>query len=326
MQNLQDIKLAVLIDGDNASASKVKELFEEIAKFGIANVKRIYGDWSSQNLQSWKDKLYDFAIIPVQQFNYTPGKNATDMQLIIDAMDLLNEAPLDGFCIVSSDSDFTPLVSRLRQSGKTVYGFGKKQTPNALIKACNKFIYIENLGLSDTNSNLENKTSAQTQTSTSTQPATQHPKLPQNTWQELDDKTKTLLYTAIKATSDEDTGWAYVSDIRNYISAIKSDFDPRDYGYAKISNMLKTLNNLQFKTDNLNRMYCKKIPLGKLYSILRALPDSYKDENGWIKIDDRLDQLINASWNYKQYDLSFYEALQKLYNVEMKDNKIKLTV
>lgn len=132
MEIIENRKIAVLIDGDNASADKVEELFEEIAKFGTANIKRIYGDWTSDGLKSWKEKLLDFAIVPIQQFAYTKGKNATDMQLIIDAMDLLYENSVDGFCIVSSDSDFTPLVSRLRQNGKIVYGFGKKTNSKRL--------------------------------------------------------------------------------------------------------------------------------------------------------------------------------------------------
>ena len=142
MTTLANKKLAVLIDADNAPADIIDRLLEEVAKYGIASVKRIYGDWS-HGLSKWKAALLPHAIIPVQQFAYTKGKNATDMALVIDAMDLLYSGNFDGFCIVSSDSDFTRLASRLRESGLTVYGFGEKKTPEAFRKACDKFIYTE---------------------------------------------------------------------------------------------------------------------------------------------------------------------------------------
>ena len=142
---IQTKKFAVLIDADNSSISAIPSVLEEVAKYGIASVKRVYGDWSSETLKNWREVLLPHAITPVQQFAYTKGKDATDMILIIDAMDLLYAGALDGFCIVSSDSDFTPLASRIRENGLSVYGFGKKKTPEAFKKACDKFIYIENL-------------------------------------------------------------------------------------------------------------------------------------------------------------------------------------
>ena len=142
---IQTKKFAVLIDADNSSISAIPSVLEEVAKYGIASVKRVYGDWSSDTLKNWREVLLPHAITPVQQFAYTKGKDATDMILIIDAMDLLYAGALDGFCIVSSDSDFTPLASRIRENGLSVYGFGKKKTPEAFKKACDKFIYIENL-------------------------------------------------------------------------------------------------------------------------------------------------------------------------------------
>lgn len=138
-------KLAVLIDADNSSLNSIQFVLEEVAKYGIASVKRVYGDWSTDTLKNWRDILLAHAITPVQQFAYTKGKDATDMILIIDAMDLLYSNALDGFCIVSSDSDFTPLASRIRESGLTVFGFGRNKTPEAFVKACDKFIYVENL-------------------------------------------------------------------------------------------------------------------------------------------------------------------------------------
>ena len=142
---LKPKKLAVLIDADNSSVNSVESILEEIAKYGIASVKRVYGDWSSDTLKKWRDVLLPHAITPVQQFAYTKGKDATDMILIIDAIDLLYSGALDGFCIVSSDSDFTPLASRIRENGLSVYGFGKKSTPEDFKKACDKFISVENL-------------------------------------------------------------------------------------------------------------------------------------------------------------------------------------
>ena len=139
-----DKKIAVLIDADNTSSNFAEALFQEIAQYGVASVRRIYGDWT-RNPQGWQDKLLDFALTPIQQFSYTKNKDATDMQLIIDAMDLLYSGTFDAFCLVSSDSDFTPLAARLRQSGMTVYGFGKQTTPKSLTKSCDKFVYFENI-------------------------------------------------------------------------------------------------------------------------------------------------------------------------------------
>ena len=142
-ENLKQEKLAVLIDADNTSSAVAQGLFEEIAKYGVASVKRIYGDWSNNTLIGWRSILLKHAITPVQQFAYTKGKDATDMGLIIDAMDLLYSGNFSGFCLVSSDSDFTRLASRLRENGRTVYGFGEKKTPEAFRKACDKFVYTE---------------------------------------------------------------------------------------------------------------------------------------------------------------------------------------
>ena len=143
MSTTESDKLAVLIDADNAQASVVSELLEEIARYGTASVKRAYGDWTTGHLKSWKNVLHKAAIQPVQQFAYTQGKNATDSALIIEAMDLLHAGNLDGFCIVSSDSDFTRLATRLREAGLRVYGFGEQKTPDPFVKACDKFVYLE---------------------------------------------------------------------------------------------------------------------------------------------------------------------------------------
>ena len=231
---IQTKKFAVLIDADNSSISAIPSVLEEVAKYGIASVKRVYGDWSSDTLKNWREVLLPHAITPVQQFAYTKGKDATDMILIIDAMDLLYAGALDGFCIVSSDSDFTPLASRIRENGLSVYGFGKKKTPEAFKKACDKFIYIENL-ISDSDlKNIEDeflsestaKKIVETLKATDRKEAIQ-PKeriIPES----VDRATLNLIYKAVKDNSD-DSGWAYLGLVGGYINAVKPDFDTRNY-------------------------------------------------------------------------------------------------
>jgi uncharacterized LabA/DUF88 family protein len=217
----QSTKLAVLIDADNAQPAVVEGLLAEIAKYGTATVKRIYGDWTGPQLKGWKEVLLTHAIQPIQQFRYTTGKNATDSALIIDAMDLLYGAKLGGFCIVSSDSDFTRLASRIRESGLTVYGFGERKTPEPFRTACDKFIYTEVLA-----------------GTTATAEAEAAPK--QRTAKELrgDTHLMNLLRGAIEAASD-DTGWAGLGPIGSIINKQSPDFDSRNYGYAKLSGLIK---------------------------------------------------------------------------------------
>jgi uncharacterized LabA/DUF88 family protein len=216
-------KLAVLIDADNARPAIVEGLLAEIAKYGTAHVKRIYGDWTKPDLNGWKEVLLRHSIQPIQQFRYTVGKNATDSAMIIDAMDLLYAERFDGFCIVSSDSDFTRLASRIRESGLTVYGFGERKTPEPFRTACDKFIYTEVLA----------------GTSTSATETGAAPK--QRTAKELrgDTRLVNLLRNAIEATSDDDTGWAQLSRIGQNINKQSPDFDSRNYGYAKLSGLIK---------------------------------------------------------------------------------------
>ena len=216
-------KLAVLIDADNAQPSLIEALLAEIAKYGTAHVKRAYGDWTDNHLKSWKDELLKQSVQPMQQFGYTRGKNSTDSALIIDAMDLLYSGRFDGFCIVSSDSDFTRLASRIRESGLTVYGFGERKTPEPFRTACDKFIYTEVLA----------GTSAGA-TEVEAAPKQRSPK-------ELrgDTRLVNLLRNAIEATSDDDTGWAQLSRIGQNINKQSPDFDSRNYGYAKLSGLIK---------------------------------------------------------------------------------------
>lgn len=214
-------RLAVLIDADNASSGIVEGLLAEIATYGTAHVKRIYGDWTRPNLGGWKDTLLRYSIQPIQQFGYTVGKNATDSAMIIDAMDLLYSGRFDGFCIVSSDSDFTRLASRIRESGLIVYGFGERKTPEPFRTACDKFIYVEVL-----TSGADEGTPQQTNKPS---PA-----------KELrgDARLMNLLRGAIDASSDEG-GWAGLGAVGSIINKQSPEFDARNYGYAKLSGLLK---------------------------------------------------------------------------------------
>ena len=209
-------KLAVLIDADNAQPSIVDGLLSEIAKYGTANVKRIYGDWTLSGLKGWKEVLLQYSIQPIQQFGYTSGKNATDSALIIDAMDLLYTGKFDGFCIVSSDSDFTKLASRIREAGLFVYGFGEKKTPKAFVSACDKFIFTEVLRSKDDYSEeIKRKTTSELK---------------------KDTKLVNLIRNAVEASSD-DSGWAHLASVGSNIAKQAPEFDPRNYGYKKLGEL-----------------------------------------------------------------------------------------
>jgi uncharacterized LabA/DUF88 family protein len=219
-------KLAVLIDADNAQPSIVDGLLSEIAKYGTANVKRIYGDWTMPILKGWKDVLLQYSIQPIQQFGYTSGKNATDSALIIDAMDLLYSGKFDGFCIVSSDSDFTKLAARIREAGLFVYGFGEKKTPKAFVSACDKFIFTEVLRSKDDYSEkIKRKTANELKT---------------------DAKLVNLLRNAVEASSD-DSGWAHLAVVGSNIAKQTPEFDPRNYGYKKLRELVSATNLFQIQ-------------------------------------------------------------------------------
>ncbi|GKZ37751.1 hypothetical protein AbraIFM66950_009434 [Aspergillus brasiliensis] len=217
-------KFAVLIDADNACYSTVHRLLAEIAKYGTAHAKRAYGDWSSHNLIGWKNELLQQSILPIQQFAYTQGKNATDSAMIIDAMDLLYTRRYDGFCLVSSDSDFTKLAARIRESGLLVYGFGEKKTPQPFVAACDKFVYTENLVHVD---ELEPHATRIR--------APEHP-LPAKKVH-FKEPLASQLRTSVEATSD-DEGWARLCDVGSLLTKKHPDFDPRTYGYLKLSDLI----------------------------------------------------------------------------------------
>jgi uncharacterized LabA/DUF88 family protein len=217
-------RLAVLIDADNARPATTDGLLAEVAKYGTAHVKRAYGDWTGTNLKGWKDQLLAQSIQPIQQFAYTSGKNATDAAMVIDAMDLLYSERFDGFCIVSSDSDFTRLAARIRESGLTVYGFGERKTPKPFVAACDKFIYIENLTYAQS-------AAAPTDAVPKPTPRTSAAKLKGDT------ALVNQLRNAVEAASDDD-GWAALAGVGHIITKQQPDFDSRNYGYAKLSDLL----------------------------------------------------------------------------------------
>lgn len=219
-------KLAILIDADNAQPAIAENLLAEIAKYGTANVKRIYGDWTQPQLRGWKEILLEYSIQPIQQFGYTKGKNSTDSALIIDAMDLLYTGRFDGFCLVSSDSDFTKLAARIRESGLVVYGFGEKKTPDPFVAACDKFIYTEVLAKEDEDKEQREKKSANA--------------LKQDT------KLVNLVRNAIDASSDE-SGWAHLAPVGSYIAKQSPGFDPRNYGYRKLGELLNAMKLFEFE-------------------------------------------------------------------------------
>jgi uncharacterized LabA/DUF88 family protein len=210
-------RLAVLIDADNAQPSIIEGLLAEIAKYGTASVKRVYGDWTTPYLRSWKEVLLLYSIQPIQQFRYTVGKNSTDAAMIIDAMDLLYTNKFDGFCIVSSDSDYTKLASRIREAGLVVYGFGEKKTPEPFVSACDKFIYTEVLASKEDDSLPIKRKSTN--------------ELKQDT------KLVNLLRNAVEASSDE-SGWSHLAPVGSNIAKQAPDFDPRNYGYSKLGELV----------------------------------------------------------------------------------------
>jgi uncharacterized LabA/DUF88 family protein len=221
MANINSDRLAVLIDADNAQPAIAPELMTEIGRYGTATIRRAYGDWTTPNLNGWKEHLHTLAIQPMQQFRLTVGKNSTDSALIIDAMDLLHDGRIDGFCLVSSDSDFTRLATRIREAGLTVYGFGEKKTPHPFVAACNKFVFVEIL-----------KGSADAQLSSSTG------QIP----------LKPILTRAVSAAAGED-GWALLGAVGNLVSKANPEFDPRNYGKKKLGELVRTQDYLEVRVQ-----------------------------------------------------------------------------
>jgi uncharacterized LabA/DUF88 family protein len=235
MQTLNDLRLAVLIDADNVPYSNVRGMLEEIAKYGTPTFKRIYGDWTMPTISGWKSVLLENAITPIQQYSYTKGKNSTDSALIIDAMDILYSGKIDGFCIVSSDSDFTRLAIRLREAGMKVIGIGEKKTPSPFIIACDKFIYLEILSASD-RSDEQTKPDSGKKEKRTVRKKKNEASDNQSTMRSV----KRLIASSISDLADEN-GWAYLGDVGNLILKKQPDFDPRNFGFTKLTPLIRSL-------------------------------------------------------------------------------------
>jgi len=226
---MMDLKIAVLIDGDNIPSAYVKEMMEEIAKYGNPTIKRIYGDWTNPRLGKWKNVLLENAITPIQQYGYTAGKNATDSAMIIDAMDVLYSGKVNGFCLVSSDSDFTRLATRLREAGMQVFGIGEKKTPNPFIVACDKFIYIEILkkqSEEDGSGTQEDKVAKKSGIDT------------------VAKKDIQLLTSTINDVADDD-GWAFLGDVGSLLQKKQPNFDSRNYGFQKLTPLISSIGKFE---------------------------------------------------------------------------------
>jgi len=234
MQTLNDLRLAVLIDADNIPYSNVKGMLEEIAKYGTPTFKRIYGDWTRPTISGWKSVLLENAITPIQQYSYTRGKNSTDSALIIDGMDILYSGKVDGFCIVSSDSDFTRLATRLREAGMKVIGIGERKTPYPFIVSCDKFIYLDIIASSivvpDAAPEIKKRGKPLVKKKKAEEPD------PQSSTRTV----KRLIAASITDLAD-DNGWAYLGDVGNLILKKQPDFDPRNFGFPKLTPLIRSL-------------------------------------------------------------------------------------
>jgi uncharacterized LabA/DUF88 family protein/Fe-S-cluster formation regulator IscX/YfhJ len=248
METRKDLKLAVLIDADNVPYANVKEMFEEIAKYGTPTFKRIYADWTKPMVSGWKNVLLENAITPIQQYSYSTGKNASDSALIIDAMDILYTGKVDGFCIVSSDSDFTRLATRLREAGMKVIGIGEKKTLNPFITACDKFIYIEILKPQVTTpAEKNNKKESKATTASANKPLNK-----------IDPEIIKLFADSITDLEDEN-GWAFLGELGTLMLKKKPDFDPRNYGFAKMLPLIKSMNRFEIDERDSGKNHIKHI-------------------------------------------------------------------
>lgn len=246
MQKSKDLRLAVLIDADNVPYANIKGIMEEIAKYGNPTTKRIYADWTKPTVSGWKKVLLETAITPIQQYSYSSGKNATDSAMIIDAMDILYSGKVDGFCIVSSDSDFTRLATRLREAGMTVIGIGEKKTLNPFIVACDRFIYIEILG----SQKVKEPEDVTTDERVNKKPAR---KIEKNREPKLDHHIIKLISSSINDLADE-SGWAYLADVGSLIMKKQPDFDPRNFGFLKLTPLIRSISSIEIdERDTANK-------------------------------------------------------------------------
>ena len=246
---MKEKKLAVLIDADNVPYAQVKEMLNEIAKYGNPTIKRIYADWTKPTVSGWKSILLENAITPIQQYSYTTGKNSSDSALIIDAMDLLYSKKVDGFCIVSSDSDFTRLATRLREAAMLVIGIGEKKTPLPFITACDKFIYIEI---------LKKEQESESPEKPKKQP---NSKIAVSSISKIDKSLIKFIKESIDEISD-DNGWVFLGTLGSYIIKKKTDFDPRNYGFLKLYPLIKKIGKFEIEEketgkNNIRHIYIK---------------------------------------------------------------------
>ena len=248
-----DSRFAVLIDADNVSVRYIKLIMDEVSKEGVATYKRIYGDWTNPALISWKSTLVDNSILPIQQYSYTTGKNSTDSAMIIDAMDILYSGSVDGFCIVSSDSDFTRLAARLRESGMTVVGMGESKTPNSFIAACNSFKYLDLLRSAEEEEPEEQQRPAVKKKPTAQKKAPQKPAKAKEEPPKEEPKTslrtiRNALRTIVRENSDEDD-WIFTGKVGNLLSKRYPDFDVRNFGFSKLTPFLDSLDMFEIRTE-----------------------------------------------------------------------------
>jgi hypothetical protein len=249
METINDLRLAVLIDADNVPSANVKAMFEEIAKYGTPTFKRIYADWTKPHVSGWKNVLLENAITPIQQYSYSVGKNSSDSAMIIDAMDILYSGKVDGFCIVSSDSDFTRLATRLREAGMKVIGIGEKKTLAPFITACDKFIYFEIL--------KANATVAPTKTDQK-HPRKSVPQPAQAPINKVDEAFVQLIRESVADIADED-GWAFLGELGNFILKKRPDFDSRNYGFPKLFQLIKSLGKFEIDERDSGKRNIKHI-------------------------------------------------------------------
>lgn len=247
MLDTTDLRIAVLIDADNIPYSNIKGIMEEIAKYGTPTFKRIYGDWTKPTVSGWKSVLLENAITPVQQYSYTQGKNATDSAMIIDAMDILYSGKVNGFCLISSDSDFTRLATRLREAGMVVFGIGEQKTPKPFISACDKFIYIEIIAVPDETDETSNEKVKKVSK--------------KHSIDKINKKDINLIATSISDLADEN-GWAFLGDVGNLVMKKQPNFDPRNFGFPKLTPLIKSLKQFEIderETDkkNIKHVYIK---------------------------------------------------------------------
>lgn len=242
----QDKRLAILIDGDNIPSGYIREMMEEIAKYGNPTIKRIYGDWTRPGLTKWKDILLEHAIQPIQQYGYTTGKNAADSAMIIDAMDILYSGKVDGFCIVSSDSDFTRLATRLREAGMAVYGMGEKKTPKPFIVACDRFIYIEILKKQPEKPKQDTQKKSKKWEKIIPFSELETPRVEIDT---LTPEVINLIRDTVSDLADED-GWAFLGDVGGLLQKKQPNFDPRNYGYNKLTPLLAATDRFEITERN----------------------------------------------------------------------------